>query len=250
MKRMIKIGVIGVGRMGKQIISCCQRQGHVKVFDIDNVEATRVAMQYRVICCQSIEDMLDCTTIFLAVPGETVMAIIGDYVQQAPQELIWISVSTLLTARQLRETYPSYGNVISVKIIGVADAMQLGIRPVLVLDPAYDLILHGYVLSLLDQVGEVVHDFEDKYVAVNLMSAEAAMTAVIWLAKQLKASGIANPAVITSIRNVFLGTASQFPYQPSDYFHELIFARHPDLQVTLELLNLQSAPVESVLINS
>lgn len=221
-------GVVGAGMMGSNIVKSAAKAGCVRIYDIDYRKACKCAADFRQSACRTIDGLLDCEVIFLAVPGDTVIPVLERYLEKTP-DTVWVNVSTLVSGENLKNTFPENGNIVSIKIIGQADSMMGGMTPVIIVDPAYDGILNEEISGILWGIGEVVSDYENKYMDVNLYAAEAAMLTAKSLADKLHALDINEKVIHAAIKSVFTGTAAQFPYINPDYFHKLVFERHPDI---------------------
>jgi hypothetical protein len=46
----------------------------------------------------------------------------------------------------------------------------------------------------------------------------------------LREKGIGEQVINAAIRQIFIGSALQFPYVEPDYFHELVYQRNPELK--------------------
>lgn len=221
----MNIGVVGAGMMGGNIVKSAAKLGCVRIFDTDSSRAANTASCTGQRACGSVEDLLDCEVIFLAVPGDAVIPLLNRCIDKAPNTL-WVNISTLLNREHLKIAFPEARNIISIKIIGQADSMAGGMMPVIIVDPLYKDIAGREIVDILGEVGEVVFDDEKKYLDVNLYAAEAAMLTAASLADKLLAMGIDKRAICAAIKSVFTGTAAQFPYQAQDYFHKLVLERH------------------------
>ncbi len=90
-------------------------------------------------------------------------------------------------------------------------------------------------------MGIVIYDDEEKYLKVNYMAAEEAMKSVINLARKLQNMKMKSHVVNAAIKQIFLGTAQQFPYEEPDYFHDLVYQNIPELKgLNEEILKLFS----------
>ncbi|HEX9060585.1 MAG TPA: NAD(P)-binding domain-containing protein [Clostridia bacterium] len=232
----MNIGVVGAGMMGCNIVKSAAKSGCVKVFDVDFTRASNAAYDFGQIACKSFDDLLDCEVIFLAVPGSAVIPLLNDYINKT-ENALWINISTLLNQEHLKNSFPEARNILSIKIIGQAGSMTNGMMPVIIVDPVYGDVVTREILDILGEVGEVVFDYEKKYLDVNMYAAEAAMVTAATLAEKLFAMNIDKKAIHAAIKGVFTGTAAQFPYGDQDYFHKLVFVRHPDMDFSKYFLS-------------
>ncbi len=213
--------------MGSILAKHAAKIGQVCVFDIAGQKSKEIALRYGVNFSEQMEEALEADIVFLAIPKDEAVSVINNFSRNGCQ--LWVNFSTLLTKRNIRTLFPYTKNLVSVKIIGEADAINRGIPPVFVIDPDFRTLVNNDVLSLLKEIGAVIFDCEEKYEMVNYLAAELAMLAATQLAKKLKKKGIAAAAIEAAIKGVFVGTVSQFPYDEPDYFHQLVFAKHANL---------------------
>lgn len=228
------IGVIGVGNMGEHLAASSSLVGKVRVYDIDSEKAEAVASKLGITFLNDIEGLLKSDIIFLAIPGNSVIPLLKENLKKSGPKTLWINVSTLVSIKDIKEAFPASKNIGSIKIIGEAGAMHSGTKPVIIVDPLYKNVFTEDVHKILNGVGDVIVDYELKYLNINLYAAEVAMLSCLSLAKKLSDNGIDNKVINAAVKGVLVGTSRQFPYENPDYFHELVYQIHPDIKAQFD----------------
>jgi pyrroline-5-carboxylate reductase len=174
---------------------------------------------------------LNSDILFLAVPKSAVLELFEKYYAQVPKETLWVNICTFITLKDIQGLTGDARNVVSCKIIGHFEMMSPANKCAFVIhdeSPAGELT--SIVESVFRKVGIVVHDNEEKYLEVNYIAASEGMKGVIRAANILKGLHIDTQIINAAIRQLFIGTARQFPYPSPDYFHNLVYQRNPGLK--------------------
>ncbi len=90
--------------------------------------------------------------------------------------------------------------------------------------------LTSYVEKIFQKVGIAIFDDENKYTDVNYIAATESMKGAIYTADKLRKMKIKRQIIEVAIKQVFVGTAGQYPYEEPDYFHELVYKKNPGLK--------------------
>ena len=203
------IGLIGVGRMGKAIAARLANNFDVTVFDRDTVRLLAVADEYGLQAANSIEEMSDLGTIILAVPDREVISCIKIF-NQLQKPLIVINIATNVDRHVLRETPAKHVQCISAKIVGQADEMMLGQRPVIIVDERPPELV-PLAAEIFRAAGEVIIGRADMVSLINTIAAEKILTAAVSIEETLLQQNITDPAIIkTAIRQVAVGTLKAY----------------------------------------
>ncbi len=237
-----KVSIIGAGQMGTQIGKVASEQHEVIFFDKDSSRSREAAKRFHAKYENNLPDVLNSPIIILAVAGDVVIDLIQKYHARSPRETLWVNISTFVTLKDIRDITGDVDNVLSCKIIGHFEMMSPENKCVFVIHNEYPK--NESTTTLVDifrEVGIVIYDDEEKYLKVNYMAAEEAMKSVINLARKLQNMNMKSHVVNAAIKQVFLGTAQQFPYLEPDYFHELVYQKIPELKgLNEEILKLFS----------
>jgi pyrroline-5-carboxylate reductase len=237
-----KVSIIGAGQMGTQIGKVASEQHEVIFFDKDSSRSREAAKRFHAKYENNLPDVLNSPIIILAVAGDVVIDLIQKYHARSPRETLWVNISTFVTLKDIRDITGDVDNVLSCKIIGHFEMMSPENKCVFVIHNEYPKNeLTTTLEDIFREVGIVIYDDEEKYLKVNYMAAEEAMKSVINLARKLQNMNMKSHVVNAAIKQVFLGTAQQFPYLEPDYFHELVYQKIPELKgLNEEILKLFS----------
>lgn len=190
------VGLVGVGRMGKALAA--KLAGHIELvlFDRDNTQLTAVAGEYNTRISDSLEDMAELGTVILAVPDREVISCIKVF-NQLSEPLTVINIATNVDRHVLRETAGRNVKCISAKIIGQADEMMAGQRPVIMVDD-HPVELVSATAEIFSKVGDVLIGRADLVAQINRMAAEKVLTAAVTIEETLRQQNITDQAIINN----------------------------------------------------
>lgn len=190
------VGLVGVGRMGKALTA--KLAGHIELvlFDRDNTELIAVAGEYNTKISESLEDIAAIGTVILAVPDREVISCIKVF-NRLPQPLTVINIATNVDRHVLRETAGRNVKCISAKIIGQADEMMAGQRPVIMVDD-HPVEMVAATAEIFSKVGDVIIGRADLVAQINRMAAEKVLTAAVTIEETLRRQKITDQAIINN----------------------------------------------------
>ena len=235
----MKIAIVGAGQMGTQIGKAASESHNVIFYDIDPEKSRSAAELINAEYSDSLQDILTARIIFLCVPGKAVTDLLREYHSKTRTEVLWVNISTFVTLKDLIQRVGPADNIVSLKIVGHFERISPDNKGVFVIHekhPANEQMTE--VKKILKGVGTVIYDDEEKYLEVNYIAAAEAMKGVLNTANLLKMQGLDDQVLQAAVKQVFVGTALQFPYAKPDYFHELVYERNPGLRsINENLLN-------------
>ena len=224
------ISIVGVGRLGKCIAMGVKEKHLLILYDLDvskikHCEELKVGKR-----AANINKAIKGDIIFFALPPEAIIQILDKHYSSIPDSTLLVNLSTFLTQEELERKYKN-NNILSCKIIGEADEIEKGNKITCIINKMKNKQSdkNKVVEQIMLRLGTVVYDNEKHYLDVNYLAAEAAMNGVLELAEKLKNKGLSKSVIETAIRNTFIATAKQFPFEQPDYFHKLIFSNHSNL---------------------
>lgn len=201
---MVRIGLIGIGRMGR--ILARQLAGHVELclFDRDAKKMNLLAEELNISTANNLEDIVKMEKVILAVPDHEVVSCIKVF-NQMKEPLTVINIATNVAQHMLERMAAPHVKCICVKFIGHADEMALGERPVIIVNqfPA-DIV--PQLVEVFQVVGQVVVGRADLVHTINTLAAERAIEAAVGIEEALKQKSITDEVLIKSaIRQVAAG---------------------------------------------
>jgi hypothetical protein len=206
---MPSIGLVGVGRMGKALAARMAKEHAVCIYDRDPAQLDTVAAELSLDKADSIEKMAQMGTVVLAVPDREVISCIKCF-NQMPYRLTVVNIATNVNRHIIREIAASHVTCISAKIVGHADEMLLGQKPLIIVDdrPAE---LVELVCELFAPAGDVLVGRADIVSRINTIAAEAVLSAAVNIEEKLRQQKLNDPAIVrASIRQVAVGTLKAY----------------------------------------
>lgn len=200
----VRIGLIGVGRMGKVLATRLARHVELRLFDhnTDRLKAVRAELGLGTV--DTMVELADLGTVILAVPDREVISCIKEF-NAIRKELNIINVATNVAQHALEETAANHIRCIGVKFVGHAGEMALGQQPVIIInDRPPELV--PLAQEIFQPVGQIVVGKADLVTYINTAAGERALEAGVMLEEQLKQKGITDPVIIRSaVRQVAAG---------------------------------------------
>jgi len=235
------VGVIGAGQMGFQIGKVAKKDHDVVFFDIDQGKSKSAAKQLHTRYGDEIQKTLESDIIFLAVPGKDVIECLEKHHTTVSKETLWVNISTFVTLKDMKAVTRDASNMASCKIIGHSEMMSPTSQCVFVIHHVHpENELMSVVEAIFEKVGITIYDDESKYLEVNYIAAAESMRSALHVADILRSMDISYPVIEAAVKQILTGTASQFPYEEHDYFHDLVYQRNPGLkELNSEILKLK-----------
>ncbi len=206
---MSSIGLVGVGRMGRALAARLAEEHDVCIFDRDQVRLETVSHELSLTKMESIEEMAHMGTVILAVPDREVISCIKVF-NQLPHPLAVINIATNVNRHIIRETAAGHVKCISAKIVGHADEMALGQKPLIIVDDRPEDLVE-LVCKVFAPAGDVIVGRADVVSLINTIAAEKVLSAAVSIEETLRQQKITDPAIVkASIRQVAVGTLKAY----------------------------------------
>ena len=189
----MKIGVLGIGRMGRILAERMAEMHTVTLFDADFAAAQAAASSLHLRAAASLAD-LDAEAVVLAVPDSAVGECVEN-LRATGKTLPLFSVATNISRERLAAFDKQEGLCLNVKIIGHAGEMSRGARPILVADSAPP-DLAELACKVFAPVGTVIVGDADKVRQINSLATEAALQAGVALEASLRDAGVTDGRMI------------------------------------------------------
>ena len=230
-RNMMKVGLIGIGRMGKALVSRLKGHVEITIYSRDKEYTAKIASELGVNFAGKIEKIADNEAIILAVPDQEIPACIREFNQLGYHSHL-ISIATNVTQQILDEAADGQVTCIGVKFIGQADEISAGDPPVIVIN-SYPRELVPVAKKIFVPVGDVIVGQADMVAKINYITAQKVIEAAVKIEKELREQGYMQDSLIhTAIRQVGVGVLKAYSY------HNLgPFGRKIEQEVRAQLKN-------------
>lgn len=200
----MRIGLVGVGRMGKVLAGRMKEYADICVFDRDPEKLAVVAEELDLPVAAGIDELADIGTVILAIPDREVVSLIKDF-NLIHKPLVVINIATNVAQIVLEETALKHVRCTGVKLIGHAGEIAVGQRPAIIVnDKPADLV--PLARELFQPIGDIIVGKSDSVAAINTIAAQKALEAAVNIEETLINGGVTDSSVIKSaIRQVAAG---------------------------------------------
>jgi len=200
----MQIGLVGVGRMGGVLARRLAGQVELCLFDRNTEQMNLVAEELNVGVAHSLEDMVKMKKIILAVPDHEVVSCLKVF-NQIDTPITVINIATNVAQPMLEKMAASHVKCICIKLIGHADEIALGQKPVIIVNE-FPTDLVPEMIEIFQMVGHVLVGRADVVHFINNIAAEKALEAAVGIEVALKQQNIIEPMIIKSaIKQVAAG---------------------------------------------
>lgn len=200
----MKIGLVGIGRMGEVLAKRLAKHRELCLFDRNTEQMNKIAKELTVSTAANLEEIAKMENIILAVPDHEVVSCIKVF-NQMKQPLTVINIATNVSQHLLEGIAAPHVRCICIKFIGHADEMALGEKPVIIINefPA-DIV--PQMIDIFQPVGQVLVGKADLVYTINTIAAEKALEAAVGIEERLKQKNITNQVMVKSaIKQVAAG---------------------------------------------
>ncbi|EAX46412.1 hypothetical protein TcarDRAFT_0159 [Thermosinus carboxydivorans Nor1] len=200
----MRIGLVGVGRMGKVLAARLAKHVELRLFDHNTERLQAVRAELGVATVDAMGELAELGTVILAVPDREVISCLKEF-NTIKKELNAINIATNVAQHVLEETAAKHIRCIGVKFVGHAGEMALGQDPVIIINERPPELV-PLARQIFEPVGTLLVGKADLVTYINTVAGEKALEAGVMLEEQLRLKGITDPVIIKSaVRQVAAG---------------------------------------------
>ena len=191
----MRVGVIGTGRMGRILASRLSAGHKVTLYDADSAGAAAVAASLELKAAGSLAE-LEADAVVLAVPDQAVAPCVAK-MRELGKDWKVFCIATNISREMLAGMAEGKICCLNVKIIGHADEMSRGARPVMVIDRSEDDMMET-ARRIFSLAGDTVEGEADQVKQINSIATEEALKAAVAIEQALRRAGVENPDMVKS----------------------------------------------------
>ncbi|WP_342481091.1 hypothetical protein NST07_03755 [Paenibacillus sp. FSL L8-0340] len=222
-----KIGVLGVGRMGKCIVQALPRCEKLILVDkIVTPQLQTIAAEKAALLSNDIKQLDEVNILIIAIPYSEFSYIKEDLLMISNNKQI-INIATLLRRQELESVF-QFNEILNIKIIGESTEIENGNKALLVVQ---DINLSDEqkfnIEWLFKDFGDIIYSENDFVSEINSFVAEQTIKMILHVEKKLSSEDIEPKIVEKAVKNVMKGTCATYPWAADDDFINQIKARLP-----------------------
>lgn len=204
----VNIGVIGTGRMGREISKCLAPHHHVTLYNRTAQRAKAVAKQLHVSYVTNVVDLKPCEVLLLCVPASELSSVAAEVTDFAKGGTIVVNTSTkAFFSNELVVNHPNI-NFVEAKIIGHAASMELGLPAYVIIETSE--LIYKKVSNLFSLIGTVEKGNSKEAPVLSSLATEAGIRAAILLENELKAYQLPKQLKKVLIESIGAGTMKAY----------------------------------------
>jgi pyrroline-5-carboxylate reductase len=192
----MKIGLVGVGRMGRVLAELLVKQVELCIFDRNIDKMKLLAEKLNISTVTNLEEMMAWEIVILAVPDREVMSCIKDF-NAIEKPLMVINIATNVGQDMLNHMAAPHVKCICAKFVGHADEMALGQQPVIIVNQFPEELV-AQTVKIFQLFGQVVIGEADLVHTINKVAAEKAIEAAVQIEEILIQKKITDSTIIKS----------------------------------------------------
>ncbi|MDF2501289.1 MAG: hypothetical protein K0Q77_2003 [Anaerosporomusa subterranea] len=193
----MRIGIVGIGRMGRVLAVKLAEVAELTLYDVNSDRLAKVAAATGAKVGASLEEAALGDAVILALPDREVIDCLKDFNQIRRSPITVINVATNVAQSVLEHTAAPHVHCISAKFISQAGEMAAGARPVIIVhDTPEELV--PLTTEIFAHVGDVLIGNSDVVTTINTVAAEKAIEAAVLIEESLRMKGFSNPAIAKS----------------------------------------------------
>lgn len=192
----MKIGLVGIGRMGRVLAGLLARQVDLCLFDQNRKQMKMIAEELGVSTADTLEEITEADVVILAVPDLEVVSCIKIF-NGVHKPLSVINIATNASQEMLNHIAAPHIQCICAKFVGHADEIALGYLPLIIVNQSPEELV-AQTVKIFELVGQVIIGKADLVCTINTIAAQKAVEAAVGIENLLKEKKIENPAIIKS----------------------------------------------------
>jgi 3-hydroxyisobutyrate dehydrogenase-like beta-hydroxyacid dehydrogenase len=220
-----RVGILGLGRLGRALALRLQGEVPLLAYDVDRQAAQEFASRHRLALVSRRELVRCCDVVLITVPPTVVAEVLRRLSRRPGPHPVYANLATgVRTAELLADRDVAKLPVVGLKPVCQFTAVRYGLPTVFVTTSADHLAL---LQRAVEQLGPVVLGEETVVRRLNRIATKAALAAASELQDELRSVSPDDRLVQAAIRNVFAGTAADYPPDQSDHYATSLLAELP-----------------------
>jgi len=209
----IKVGVIGVGKLGKVIAKKIPSDISLYVCDLNEEIAKVVSSNISCFCNKTEAIIKDCDYLFLALPPNVITKFCTENSHMFKANSVLLNLATSVDTEEIITNINRADiSIIGLKPVCQSTALEQG-QKVIFVTSSDNQKQHDILKYLLVNMGTILIGDEMMVRDINEIATKRAMELIINLKNELMEIGINEDIVEVAIKTVAVGTLLDYPYK-------------------------------------
>lgn len=227
---MVRIGVIGIGRLGRVLATRLSQRFEVVVHDRDAVKVKQFASRRGLALLDPEALIRRCEVIVLCIPGSGVPALIGQLPIGERGHPLFVDTATEPAAY---DSTLAPTRIIGLRPVSQFAAIEQGL-PALFVTGAESMEDRTLLGTMFDGIGTVIAGDETAVGPLNQLATTAALRLCRDLSSIAAARGIDRRLTDAALKNVAVGTILDYPPDPANAYTNRILDGLPSTEALRE----------------
>ena len=209
----IKVGVVGVGKLGKVIAKKIPSDISLYVCDLNEEKAKLVSSEVGCLFAKTEEVIKNCDYLFLALPPNVMVQFCIENSVVFKQDSVLLNLATSVDTNEIIQNIAREDiSVIGTKPVCQSTALERG-HKVIFITSSDNLKQQEIIQSLIVNMGTIHMGDEMVVREINEIATQKALKLIIDVKNELCKLGIEECIVENAIRTVAVGTLLDYPYK-------------------------------------
>ncbi|MFF2910182.1 NAD(P)-binding domain-containing protein [Paenibacillus sp. NPDC057934] len=230
MNSEIKVGIVGVGKLGKVLAAKLSTTCSLYVCDLNEEAAQAISSAFRCNWDQIDKVAAKCDYLFLALPPTIIHGFCTQYASCFKSGSTVLNLATSVDSRGLKDSINRDDlHVLGLKPVCQSTALEQGQRTIFVTS-AEQKILSDELAMLISPLGTIQRGHELTVKEINEAATRRALELIINLKSELMEQDVKEDLIEAAVRSVAVGTLLDYPYQEVNGYIANLLSKY-DLQL-------------------